>query len=409
MEVFLQSFKDVFLLLTTFGFILISLRNSYKGLLFYMACLVLCALTGFERAIYYEGYLVPTILLLKILYVGKCKPDPMLFFLFIYIIAVSLINRQNPFPKSNPIYFGLVLLIIKGAVIDNEKKRIWLLIMLWGYVLAKMIWYIIYAPAPFTVQLVNERLLEVDSMLVTDSESFRGGLDPNYFGYMMGTGFLLSLIGVANFRNILPYVRYAWVKYVLLIIASLELFFSLKGLSRGVFLAEAGAIVFMLILSKGRTRRFAILGITAFVGFVILSGVWDMLYSRFIASNSASRFSLAKEVLISLYSWNGTLGCLLGGGTDFPWNNYSKDPFLHSFELYSTHNSWLKFIIDYGLLGFGILLAFITKKLKHLLKTLKVNWLSQALLVMFIYFSLVSMSLEPLQSFFGWLLFVMIL
>lgn len=409
MEIFLQSFKNVFLLLTTIGFVIISLRSSYKGLLFYMACLILCAFTGFERAVYYEGYLVPGVLLFKTLFAGRKKIDAIFALLFLYVISISLVNNLNPFPLSNPIFFGIVLLAIKDNILTDERKRLMMIVMLWLYIFAKMIWYMIYSPDPFAIKVLGDRLLEVNSRLVTGSDTFRGGLDPNYFGYVMGAGSLMSLLGVLNFNKLRPYVKHSWVKYILLAVAAFELFFSLKGLSRGVFIAEVGAISLMFFLYFGRNSKYVAGVIIIFVIFVFFSGVWDLLYSRFIASNSASRFMLAKEVLSSMYEWNGALGYITGGGTDFSWNKYSSDPFLRSFPLYSTHSSWLTLFVNYGVIGFGLFAVVLFQKLKSRISSLKASWFSRSMLVLFVYFALISMSLEPLQSFYGWLLLIAII
>ena len=374
-----------------------------------MACLILCAFTGFERAVYFEGYLVPGVLLFKTLFAGKHKIDPLLLLLLLYVIAISLVNHLNPFPLSNPIFFGIILLSIKDNVLNDERKRLMMIVMLWMYIFAKMIWYIIYSPDPFAIKMLGDRLLEVNSSLVTTSDTFRGGLDPNYFGYMMGAGFLMSLLGVLNFNKLLPYVKHSWIKYLLLSVAVLELFFSLKGLSRGVFIAEVGTISLVFFLYFGRNTKYVAGAIIIFVVFVFFSGVWDLLYSRFIASNSASRYQLAKEVLSSMFEWNGALGYITGGGTDFSWNKYSADPFLRSFPLYSTHSSWLTLFVNYGVIGFGLFAVVLFRKLKSRISSLKVSWFSRSMLVLFVYFALISMSLEPLQSFFGWLLLIAIL
>lgn len=409
MELLLQSLKNVFLIVTTLSFIIISLRNAYNGLLFYLVCLILCSFTGFERAIYYESYLVPCVLAAKVLFNGNAKVSPSLILLLLYVVAISLANNLNPFPISNPIFFGLVLLLFIDNIITNERKRVYMIALLWCYVLAKMLWYIIYSPNPFAIQMLGDRLLEVNSTLITSSDSFRGGLDPNYFGYLMGSGFLISILGFLYYDNLVQYFKHVWVKYLLLLVASLELFFSLKGLSRCVFLAEVGAICTLLLLSGGKNRKYAIVGALGFTLFVFVSGVWDMLHSRFVGHNSASRLALAKNVLSSMYSWNGTLGYLLGGGTSFSWNKYSMDSFLHSFALYSTHSSWLTILINYGVIGFSLFISVIIKKVKGILSRLKVDWLSRVMLVLFVYFSLVSMSLEPLMSVYGWLLLIAVL
>lgn len=409
MVMLLQSLKDVFLILTTLGFVVISLRNSYKGLLFYMFCLVLSALTGFERAIYYEYYVVPCVLCAKVLFNGNAKSNPALLFLLIYVVIISLANHLSPFPISNPIFLGLVLLLVIDKIITSEKRRVYLLAMLWCYVFAKMIWYIIYSPNPFSIQMLEDRLLEVNSALVTTSDSFRGGLDPNYFGYVMGSGFLISVLGCIYYDKIVVYFKYRWIRYLLFVVASIEMLFSLKGLSRGVFLAEIGALCVLLLLIRGKNMKYAVLSAIAFTCFVLFSGVWDMLYSRFVGHTSSSRLSLAKQVLSSMYRWNGTLGYLLGGGTSFAWNQYSADPFLNSFAIYSTHNSWLTILINYGVVGFSLFMSVIIKKVKHLLCGIKTDWMSRVMLVLFVYFALVSMSLEPLMSVFGWLLLILII
>lgn len=374
-----------------------------------MACLILCAFTGFERALYFEGYLVPGVLLFKTLFAGKYKIDALLLLLLLYVTAISLVNHLNPFPLSNPIFFGIILFSIKDNILNDERKRLMMIVMLWMYVFAKMIWYIIYSPDPFVIQVLGNRLLEVNSKLVMASDAFRGGLDPNYFGYIMGAGFLMSLLGILNFRKLQPYIKCMWVKHFLLAVAAFELFFSLKGLSRGVFVAEVGAITLMFFLYFGKNTKYVAGAITIFVIFVFFTGVWDLLYSRFTSSNSSSRYMLAKEVLTSMFEWNGALGYITGGGTDFSWNKYSADPFLRSFPLYSTHSSWLTLFVNYGVIGFGLFAVVLFRKLKSRISSLKVSWFSRSMLVLFVYFALISMSLEPLQSFFGWLLLIAIL
>ena len=403
--------KTLILVLTTILFILISSKNPYKGFVFYLSCLVFGALTGFQRVLFFEAYIVPIVLFL--LFVGnrKAQYNHAAMLLCLYVFIVSILNTQSPFPLDNPIFFGVGLMIILPNINCTDERRFKIVICLWVYVLAKMLWYIISAPDPFAMAAsASDRMLVVDRGLTASQQFSDKGIDPNYFGFIMGAGAILSMLFVIFYDDFKERcnIKKSIYKYLLLFLSLVLFFFSLKGLSRGIFLAEFFSIIVMLLFAE--RNRVSVVIISAVIIYVIMSiGLYDMIYERFIDESSASRMSLASDVFNSAYSDHGILGLLFGGGTNYPWNKFSADLHHRMFDVYSPHNSWIRIIIDYGILGFGLFASILYRAVKRKLQTVKNSNVSKILIVVFVYWSIAAFSIEPLMSYFGWVLLIVIL
>lgn len=403
--------KTLILALTTILFISISSKDQYKGFVFYLFCLVFGALTGFQRVLFLEAYIVPIVFVM--LFVGnrKVQYNYAAILLCLYVLIISVINAQSPFPLDNPIFFGVGLMIVLPNINNTDERRLKIVIWLWAYIIAKMIWYIISAPDPFAmVTSTSDRMLAVESSLTASQQFSDKGIDPNYFGFIMGAGAILSMLFVIFYDDLKLQcnIKRNIYKYILLLLSLVLFFFSLKGLSRGIFLAECFSIIVMLLFA-GR-NRVSIVMMSAIIIFVIMSiGLYDMIYERFMDESSASRMSLASDVLNSSYSDNGFTGILFGGGTNYPWNKFSSDLHHRMFDVYSPHNSWIKIIVDYGILGFALFASILYRGVKRNLQTFKTSNVSKILIILFVYWSIAAFSIEPLMSYFGWALLLVIL
>lgn len=416
MELLIQSLKNIFLVITTYLFIYYTCKDAFKGLVVYLCFLVLCAFLGFERTLFFEGFTVPIILFLKkygLSFGGKIEKNLILIILLlIYVILISAVNGRPPFPEFNPIFYGLVMILVLHPILRTEKIQLYFIIMLWLYVLAKMMWFMLHSINPFIINSIDNRLLQVNSDLVLNSDSFRGGIDPNYFGFIMGAGAILSLLMYLYYNilqnKILFLQKYNFIKYIIIIVGVLELFFSLKGLSRGVFISEILSVCMLIYLSKKKLRIYISLISVILIVLIMLSEIGTSILARFVDNDSASRSNLAFEVLNAAKKYGGNLGLWLGGGSNFPWNHYAIGTNESYFNYYSPHNSWLKILIDYGVLGsllFGI----------YILKRFHMNWhnkyyyLSKIKIVVMVFVLFIGCSIEPMTSYFGWLLFIVCL
>jgi O-antigen ligase len=251
--------------------------------------------------------------------------------------------------------------------------------------------------------------LEVNSALIQNQDNGRGGLDPNYFGYQMGTGAFLSVLFFYYFDEIKNELRFKISrnigKALLILLAFFQFFLSLKGLSRGVFLSVLftyGVLVFTVGKIKANVFR-AILLLLGISFILIQSGIFDAIIGRFMDDSSADRGVLVGIVITAMFNYGGILALLFGGGSDFPWQNYSLVNSYNYYSYYSTHNSWLDFMVSYGIIGLVLLLICIFSQVRYHYNK-KSNPLSVIKVVMFSFVFTIGLSLEPLRSQLGWLI-----
>lgn len=415
MELLVQSFKDIFLWITTFTYIFYCFRNPYRSFCFYLGFLIFCAFLGFQRPIYWEVYIVPITLFLSLLNKKNIvinKEYKHILFLLIYVFLISLINNRNPWPIQNYTIYGLILIILLPYISKAERNQYIFLGLIWGYCISYMIWYIMHSGENlFTIASVDERMILVESDLVNNQEGNRGGIDPNYFGFITGVGALLSTFFYVYFNEFASFFnlkyRKGFIKYSLLIFALFQFFLSVKGLSRGVFIADFFSIsLFVLLLNSRKKFAKLIFALAVMIFIIDSSGIFDKLLFRFNDSGSASRSELFVNVIGSVLNYNGYEALIFGGGTGFPWNQYSNDLYVRSFSSYSTHNSWLRLLIDYGLIWMLLFFLCIYKFLKRHLND-RMNFISVIKLVLFAFVFVIGLSIEPLKFQIGWLILVL--
>lgn len=408
MELIIQSFASIFLWLTTVLFVASSLRNTYRGFCIYWGWVLLCVFLGFQRPIFYEGYIVPLVLLATIPFTKYRTPHTTLIILLIfYVFVISFVNSINPWPEHSYYIYGLVFILTLRGVLNTEKKQYTFVLFLWCYCLMHTIWYLLHGQNIFSFGNEETRLLAVNSVLIENSDSFRGGLDPNYFGYLMGTGAFLSALFYYFYDYFKPSIPIkissGLAKYILIVLSVIQLFFAVKGLSRGVFLAIVfTSVIFLLILRKQNKKYLGIITTMFFLSYVILQmGIIDALLGRFQSTESASRSALALIAINAIFSYGGIIALIFGCGTDFPWYHYTVE--YRNVSFYSTHNSWLDLGISYGLIWLLFFLIIVYKRLRiHLVN--RSNPLSVIKVVMFAFLFLIGLSLEPLRSQLGWLI-----
>ena len=370
---------------------------------------MLGSLTGFQRVMLYETYLVPIVLILSVMKTHNIT-NLYAFVLLLYITFISLFNGLTPFPSDNPIFFGLAIIFVSQTLFKTESRRQDILCLLLGYTIAKMIWYIVLSPNPFSlVTSTTDRQLDVNNEIGIYGVADTLKIDPNYFGFMMGAGAIISLLLLLNYDKVIWLQRKKWYKYILFLLTVLLFFFSLKGLSRGVFIAEVVSIFTTFMLSNTKKRLKVSIALLIFILLISYVGIYEMIFERFVDSSSSSRVSLLKDALSATYSEKGFFGIFFGCGTDFPWNKYSSDVNLRIMDLYSTHNSWLKFLINYGVVGFSLFVLMICRNIIRRLSKIRDSYINQILTIVFVYWAVSALSIEPLSSYFGWLLLIVTL
>ncbi len=408
MELIIQSFALIFLWFTTVSFVTSSLQNSYRGFCIYWGWVLLCVFLGFQRPVFYEVYIVPLVLLITIPFAKyRSSITTLIILLIFYVFVISFINSMNPWPEHSLYIYGLVFILTLRGLLNIEKRQYTFVLLLWCYCLMHTIWYMLHGQNIFSFGNEETRLLAVNSALVENSDSFRGGLDPNYFGYLMGAGAFLSILFYYFYDYFKPSIPIklssGLTKKILIVLFLIQLFFAVKGLSRGVFLAIAfTSVIFLLILRKKNQKYMGIIAVMFFLSYVISQmGIIDALLGRFQSEESASRSALALTVINAILTYGGVTSFIFGCGTDFPWYYYTVE--YHNVSFYSTHNSWLDLGISYGLIWLLFFLIIVYKRLRiHLVN--RSNPLSVIKVVMFTFVFLIGLSLEPLRSQLGWLI-----
>lgn len=408
MELIIQSFASIFLWLTTMLFVASSLQNSYRGFCIYWGCVLLCVCLGFQRPIFYEGYIVPLILLVTIPFAKyRSSRTGLIILLIAYVFVISFINSMNPWPEHSLHIYGLVFILTLRGILNTEKRQYTFVLLLWCYCLMHTIWYMLHGQNIFSFGNEETRLLAVNSVLIENSDSFRGGLDPNYFGYLMGTGAFLSVLFYYFYDYFKPSIPIkissGLAKYILIVLSVIQLLFAVKGLSRGVSLAIIFTSVILLLTLQKQVRKYmGIIAVMLFLSYAILQmGIIDALLGRFQSAESASRSALALTVINAIWTYGGVTSFIFGCGTDFPWYYYTVE--YHNVSFYSTHNSWLDLGMSYGLIWLSLFFIIIYKRLRiHWVN--RSNPLSVIKVIMFTFVFLIGLSLEPLRSQLGWLI-----
>lgn len=407
MAALIQSLKILFLILSTGITIYQFTKSSKKGFMYYMLFIIVSGLFGFARAIYTEEILIPAILPISVYVFQKQRKEysisiALLLILF-YGIFITLITTNSSF-SGYDIYFvyGLVLLIFANYLFSGVANSLKFYTLLWFIVLAKVLWLISYIGLDVFQPVSESRLIEFDTGLNTGADSLVK-IDPNYLGFVSGIGFLLSIQFLIYREEISRYfkrefIQRKWFVVFILILSVLELWISVRGLSRGILLALIAASLVILLLNR-KVKTFIVSTILLFVVYYVFYDLIELFILRFSEDNTGSgRYEMWEAIWKQLINEDRLL---TGYGLNYPWWLAWDSNRTYA----SSHNSWISLLLTIGLIALTVLVVYI-------IRSISINYqantaISKIRLVMLSYLIVACFSIEPLMSNIGWILFAL--
>lgn len=404
MGALLQSLKILFLFLTTIVVIYMFLRDARKGINVYLIFMCICGFLGFARPIYAEAIILPLCILL-----GKGDRQASVSYpwlILLVISAVFTIIYGNEFWETTDelFLFGLMMFAFARKLFPDEKQSLVVLMLLWAYAFSRTLWMLRTGGADaMAVSDISEdstRLIVASTGLEVDAV-----VDPNYFGYVTGLGAVLSFLYYRfhrEFNRILGYkfLQKKYLPLIVLLVGCLEVFFTVRGLSRGMLVALLAAAVAYLALQR---KLWHLVVTVVIFGAVSLwlshTQLFSLYLERFAADDDgAGRFEIWGFVW-ELMQEKGPLFMLFGGGFHYPWWSYFN--VTQGLSFFSTHNSWITLLLSCGFLGAAILIRTMSRSVRAGLK--HPSAVNQTKLVMLAYVVIASSTIEPMTYTWGWI------
>lgn len=223
--------------------------------------------------------------------------------------------------------------------------------------------------------------------------------DPNYTSCWIGIGIVFLCANLINFEKLTNFY-----KSLVLILLLINLYAITLLASRGVSIAIFLTIIVMLI-HRFRNPLKMLTIVTCFI--IIFSQIYtlpvfDTLRMRFennTALDAGSRLPLALTAVDYLEN-TGIRELFLGGGTgsaSYTMGHLEKS----ESGVENTHNTFLEFGMDYGIISLCILLALLTLLLRQNL--LRASIVGQAFTGILIFIVICGFSLSPLRTIEGWI------
>lgn len=210
-----------------------------------------------------------------------------------------------------------------------------------------------------------------------------GWRDPNYIGCALGTGLVLSV------KELLSENKNRLFFYLAVLTVLLSVFALLNIASRGIFLAVAASVCYMLLFSKVKkgTKVLSILIIVAFLVYLYTNEYFDLLFARFRVDDGtgSERTEIWANKLNAFFEEGTVLNYIFGFGKNGGFNLGGI------MAGRSTHNDYVGILIYYGFLG---LVLFVSTTVYTIRKCSKKDRPQIAALM--IYLLMCSMTIEPL-------------
>ena len=218
--------------------------------------------------------------------------------------------------------------------------------------------------------------------------------DPNYFGMFLGMGSvsgLLNLFG-KDWRSLGALEKFI---YVAAIVISLPILV-LNG-SRGALLAIFVALIVLLIISKVKmVYKVLFIAIAAFgIMYLYSNQYFDLLLYRIANDDGTGSYrTLIWKTKLHEYLNGGIINMLFGygqyGGAKLGISTFRD---MVSGEVVGFHNDYIGFLVDYGVIGFGLFIYFL---LYPIILVEKGGQDNIYVLIIIIYLSTCFLTLEPI-------------
>lgn len=399
----MEYLKNLFLVFTTLITIYYFLKSYKQGLIVYLLFMCICGITGFSRPIYYEEFILPFLLVLTI---GSLNRDGIYIsfkwiILIIIFIGTTLINN-NPIDSYDVLFiFGFFLLALGKNLFKDDIYVVKVLSVFWLYVLCRCI-FVISSMGTDVLSVAMDSESRVVNYSFGDADFV---LDPNYLGFYAGMGAVLSFMYL-KYKSVLDSVLHLdFLKnkisvYFIGIVGCVEVFLTIRGLSRGMLLALICALFTFLIYLKN-SKQLIYMGIILFILGVILSktSVYDMYMMRFsIDDGGAGRYDIWTFILRHVYEL-GFIPFFFGVGLNYPWWKFMA--MLASRDIFSTHSSIITVFLVSGFLGVIFLFVYIIKNLIWAYKN--TTYLNHVKVVLLVFCVIGMASIEPLHFTWGWI------
>ena len=209
----------------------------------------------------------------------------------------------------------------------------------------------------------------------------KGWADPNYFGAVLGTGIVSSLIELVINKNVEK--RLKWFYYVTILLTLYTLF---TTASRGAFVALAASSIIILFLSPLKTKHKIGLLLLSLIVLLVMYNLHflDLLLLRFESDEGDA----GGRTLI----WVSRLNAFLGEGDLIQWLfgvGRDKSLLLGTGKLLGFHNDFLAVLVMYGFIGLICLLSML---ISPIIKSVNHKGIVCAAVV---YLALCMFSIEP--------------
>jgi hypothetical protein len=407
MGAIIQQLGLFFLVLTTILTALAFQKSAFTGFTFFMYFLILSGFLGFARPILFEEIALPIFISLSILpqlksIGGKVKFGGIL--LLVYSVLITLISSKASFDGFEIIYlFGFILVSFSNFLFSKELNFVMTLTFIWLYSLSRTLWLIFHGGLGlFSLYDFSDdgtRVLQVESGL--NGNAGIAQIDPNYLGYITGIGVLLCFSFYTYYNHVknyftLKFVKTKWFLYLVIFVGVIELWLTVRALSRGMILALCAGLLTYLIVER-KIKNLIILMISVFILFLIFGDFINLILIRFNKGDAGGGRYNIWEFIWNYIQDNG--GLLFGFGLNYPW---WLDWLADNGNYLGTHNSWLSIIFALGIFGFLILFVIV---MKSIYLNFRENSIFARIKLILLSFIIVSFSsIEPLLSTFGWIL-----
>jgi hypothetical protein len=409
--VFIQLFKDFFLIITTTYIIFWFLIDYQKAILYYLFFYAITSFLGFNRVLYFENLIIPIMIWIGISIKDSrfAKPNTFYFLFFIHMILITYINNLAIIEShSNGVYLFVILLIYSNYIFKDSDNVMNIVFLVWVITLGIALNSIMYGGNLFSIANINseERELILDNGIVGSSAA-ESGIDLNYFGIGQAVGAIITLMFIYYRKSLLSTISFSpliknvisnsYFSLILYLVLGLEVWLVVRGLSRGALLALlSGGIVFLLILRKFKYLIYGGIILIALYFIMDSIGIVSLYTERILRdeSGTSGRNFIWLAMIGSAYSQGGILQIIFGGGIDWPWWEFWSGSFWDKGVIPSSHNQWLTLFVNFGILGICLFFIPIIIGLRNNLKNN--NSINNIRIVIFMTIFIACMSLEPL-------------
>lgn len=394
----MELIKNVVLIIATIFCINGFRKSPGQGIILYLILYSICSLVGFSRGIFEEAIILPVCL---IVFGRSYNPGWLLYILF--IICLTLFKGNKVFGEYDEVMIaGFMLLATRNSIFSNESNIYKSLCALWLFAQCKILNLIILTgSSAFSIADANEmssRMLDSTTVFGVTIE-----LDPNYIAIIAGLGLIITFFMVRNPDKFNLYIGHNWFNNRILLFAFLliDLFFSVRGLSRGVLLAIIGAFVAYMYYSRVKLKYVVLFAISAialyyFADYIpIVGGYID----RFESDNTGGGRYQIWDAIVNVIMRDGYITMLFGEGLNFHW--WAYDNTVSMGELLSSHNSIITIFTATGIIGVVILCYVFLKAFVYANKYRSI--VSIYKIVLLSYILLGCMSIEPLHYIWAWI------